>query len=661
MRLQTKLTAWTCTTLSIGLVTTLAVYGWMETQSVQARVERDLTAKGEALVMSAANGLEAMVESHIRNGVELPSGQFVRGEELKGLLFDDELTLIPESKAEADKRYRPEETVVRFDGARVPMREYEYKYLSKADPYTDRYWQRYIDSFMGSDPDVVFALATKHSSDPAKTGYISTHNSFYSPTDPDLSRDPWGATGILSQKYRSNRIFNDTAGGAAAANRDREKPLKTVYERKIEGKTVTMWDMSYPLYFDGRHWGGFRLSISKERADMLIAARTKELFWKLLTVAAVALVGLAGTNVLIIAIIIIRPLNAMVLVSRRLAEGDFTHAVDIRQKDEVGNLGNAFNYMIANVKTLVDGIMKSTYEVNRLARNLQSAAGQTADASEQIARAVQEVSAGAAGQEKETEATANIVRRMTAQLSALSNTATEVAEATTQAQRRAKEGQTSINEATGQMKVIHDTVLQSAGVIHQLGERSKEISRIVETITAIAGQTQMLALNAAIEAARAGNEGRGFAVVAEEVRKLAEQSRHAAQDIARLVASVQSESARAIDSIESETEVVRAGIHVVQRAGESFQEIIAAVSDVTCKMQTISAAVIELAGEEKQVLEAVDHVSSIARSNNDTSHRIALSTQEQTAAMQEIAASTEMMAHTARGLSELVQRFVVER
>ncbi|MZP41629.1 HAMP domain-containing protein [Heliobacterium gestii] len=351
----------------------------------------------------------------------------------------------------------------------------------------------------------------------------------------------------------------------------------------------------------------------------------------------------------------------MVLVSRRLAEGDFTHAVDIRQKDEVGDLAHAFNYMIANVKTLVDGIMKSTREVNRLAGNLQLAAGQTAEASEQIARAVQEVSAGAAGQEKETEATATVVRQMTAQLSALSTTAIEVAQATTQAQKRAREGQTAIDEATGQMQVIHDTVLQSADVIHKLGERSREISRIVETITAIAAQTQMLALNAAIEAARAGKEGQGFAVVAEEVRKLAEQSRLAAQDIARLVTSVQSESARAIDAIESETDVVRSGIAVVRRAGDAFHEILHAVADVTGKMQSISTAVIELAGEETQVLQAVDHVSTIARSNNDTSQRIALSTQEQTAAMEEIAASTEMMAHTARGLSELVQRFIVER
>ncbi|MBC9783039.1 methyl-accepting chemotaxis protein [Heliobacterium chlorum] len=660
MKLQTKLMAWTCSTLTLGLVATLTVYGFWETQGLKERVEGDLTSKGEALIISATKGLEAMTNDHIRNSVKLPNGTTVGCAQLTQMLFDDELTLIPESKLEADKRYKPTEMVKRFDGVDIPMAQYEYKYMSKADPYTDTYWQQYIDAFMG-DPDVVFALPTKYSADPAKTGFIPTHNSLYSPTDPEKSRDNWGAIGLLSQKYRANRIFNDLAGGTATANENRDKPQKTVYERKIDGRTVTMWDMSYPIYIDGKHWGSFRISISKERADQLIAARTHQLIWKLTIVAIVSLIGLAGTSILIISLIIVRPIHSMVEVSKKLAQGDFTHAVDIRQDDEVGMLGRAFNHMIENVRSLVDSIMQSSRQVNQLTQNLQAAAIQTANATEEIAHAVQEVSSGAMEQERETEQTASLVRKMTSQLVTLTSTAQEVAHSSSSAFRRAGEGQQSIRRAIEQMGVIHDTVSGTAQVMQSLGSRSTDISRIVEVITAIADQTNLLALNAAIEAARAGEHGRGFSVVAEEVRKLAEQSRHSAQEIARLVEAVQTESARAVTSVDSGTKTVEAGLQVMQEAGHAFQEILGSVHDVEAKMQSILAAVQQIAGEETAVMQAVDRISHIAQNNNASSRSIAFSSQEQTATMEEIAATTEVLAKMANSLDDLVCKFILNK
>ena len=289
MEFRTKLIIW----LVISLLISLPFYGFIEYRLSKERVESDLTSKGEAMVMAAAKGLQAIIEDHINNGVMLPSGINVSGKELENLLFDDELILIPESKVLAEKRYTTNDKIKRFDGTEILMSQYEYKYMSKADLYTDSYWQRFIDAFMG-DPDIVFAVPTKYSSDPAKNGWISTHNTLYSQITPIESRDQWGDSGILSQNNRANRVFNDFAGGAATSNINTTKPLKTIYERKINGLTITMWDMSYPIFIDGRHWGAFRLSISKENADRLITLRLKETIWRMSIFALVLLLILSG-------------------------------------------------------------------------------------------------------------------------------------------------------------------------------------------------------------------------------------------------------------------------------------------------------------------------------------------------------------------------------
>lgn len=138
---------------------------------------------------------------------------------------------------------------------------------------------------------------------------------------------------------------------------------------------------------------------------------------------------------------------------------------------------------------------------------------------------------GTDGQVKAVGQAANVIEQMLANIQHVATSINSAADVSSETATAAKTGEKAIDSAIRQMGNIEKTVIDSAQVVVKLGDRSKEIGQIVDTISGIAGQTNLLALNAAIEAARAGEQGRGFAVVAEEVRKLAEQSQGATKQI----------------------------------------------------------------------------------------------------------------------------------
>jgi len=131
-----------------------------------------------------------------------------------------------------------------------------------------------------------------------------------------------------------------------------------------------------------------------------------------------------------------------------------------------------------------------------------------------------------------------------------------------------------VEQTLVKMKVIAESVRETAGKVEELGKRSDQIGRIVGVINDIADQTNLLALNAAIEAARAGEQGRGFAVVADEVRKLAERTTMSTKEIATMIEAVQGDTRLAVEAMEQGTRQVAKGVATTQKAGEALKEII---------------------------------------------------------------------------------------
>lgn len=209
------------------------------------------------------------------------------------------------------------------------------------------------------------------------------------------------------------------------------------------------------------------------------------------------------------------------------------------------------------------------------------------------------------------------------------------------------------------MNQITDSVTESAAVIEKLAERSMEISQISDTISNIADQTNLLALNAAIEAARAGEAGRGFSVVAEEVRKLAEESGQAAQQIAELISTIQADTVQAVERMKKGTEDVQSGKDVVNKAGTAFETITSAVSSLTESSEAILAAAQRSAQKAEQLVSVMDGINKTGRDVAAETESVSAATEEQSASMDEIAGASQKLAELAQDLQGSTSKFKI--
>ena len=221
----------------------------------------------------------------------------------------------------------------------------------------------------------------------------------------------------------------------------------------------------------------------------------------------------------------------------------------------------------------------------------------------------------------------------------------------------AKGGMKYIHELVQQNETVADSMTEISRVSEQLVTGSDAIKNVVTTIREIAGQTNLLALNAAIEAARAGEAGRGFAVVAEEVRKLAEQSSAATneieQTIGRMIESIQV----AAGAISNAEEKVDASKEVTVETEKSFNSIQKRLEDVRASITQISKAVDETAGDMQAVVGNVQSIGTVAEKTGANAENVAAASEEQSASLHDVSDSAESLSHTASKLNDITSKF----
>jgi methyl-accepting chemotaxis protein len=345
-----------------------------------------------------------------------------------------------------------------------------------------------------------------------------------------------------------------------------------------------------------------------------------------------------------------------------IAKGDFSIDVseeDLKGKDEFSMLARAFDTMQNNMRLLINELSKTSCQLAASAEEMAASAEQSALAATQVASTITEVASGAEKQSKAIDITSSAVQNISSGIQNAAANTEMVRETTDKTATAAEQGLTAIAGAIKQMRSINTAVSTSAAGVAALGERSKEIGNIVGTISGIAGQTNLLALNAAIEAARAGEQGKGFAVVAEEVRKLAEQSQAATEQIAALIEKIQYDTAQAVAAMTAGTEEVKKGTEVMDIADKSFHNIAELVKNVFSGVGEIAATMQQIAIGSEQVVEEVQQIDSISKNALGHTQTVSAATEEQSASMEQIAASSQTLTKMAEELQQSIQKFKV--
>lgn len=376
-----------------------------------------------------------------------------------------------------------------------------------------------------------------------------------------------------------------------------------------------------------------------------------------MAVGAMLLIGVLVA--LLLRYMVLRPIVALVEKLKHMADGDLTQKLDIRSGDEFGKMARYFNLMTTNLRDMFQTVADLAMSVGATSQQLTASAEQTSNASVTIAESMQEIAAGAELQNSHAGDTAKAMGEVSLGVQRIAESSVQVSQSAGDASAQTAAGNELIRTAVGQMEHMRQSVEDTETAIGRLMERTETIGSIIGLITGISTQTNMLALNASIEASRAGEAGRGFAVVAAEVRKLAGQTRQAAEQVSDLIGAVSADAANVSEAMNRGAAEVREGVRSVTRSGELFGSILTEIANVSDQIQEVSASAEQMTAGVEQVTGTVEQLSAIAKEATGHAQGVAAASEEQVAAMEEISASAEALSSMVQELMDKMARFKI--
>ncbi|MFY0521629.1 methyl-accepting chemotaxis protein, partial [Lysinibacillus sp. UGB7] len=274
-------------------------------------------------------------------------------------------------------------------------------------------------------------------------------------------------------------------------------------------------------------------------------------------------------------------------------------------------------------------VSSSAEQVAATSEQLTASSEQTSTASEEITESIQQISTGQDKQLFGMEEANNSVSQISSSIIEITTNIKELNDLSIETSKVSLYGNEVITQTVEQMNQINEQSMVTTEAMRLLESKSQEIGEIINVITSIAAQTNLLALNAAIEAARAGEHGKGFAVVADEVRKLAEESGNAANDIAALIGEIQINTQNTVQTVNEGKIVVETGMNYVENAGKTFEAIAADVNLINDKLSSVSAEIQEISANTEVLVNEIHKTKDVTNQSTSYTQHVVAAAEEQ--------------------------------
>lgn len=351
------------------------------------------------------------------------------------------------------------------------------------------------------------------------------------------------------------------------------------------------------------------------------------------------------------------PLNRLRALMQLGKEGDLTVRAEIRSNDVLGQTGQSFNDMMAQITGLVTEARSGSEQVLDTAAQLGGVSRRTADAAREIAAASEEIAGGATSLAMEAERGSDLTTDMSRSMEQLKQSNVRMSGTAAEVEASSRLGSEYMAQLVDKTALSESLTRSMAEQIDSLQESTRSIRKILDALGGIAKQTNILSLNASIEAARAGAAGKGFMVVASEIRQLAEQSRQSIGMVEEITGRIQRQMNDTVEAIAKGRPIFQEQIDSVKETNRIFLEVQGNMAEFGESLQSVDSAVQMLNEVHNQLTVAMTSVSAVSEQSSATSEQVASLTQEQQGVSEGLVSLSAKLEGVSQSLQQALSKF----